>query len=296
MKTEASWLSGATIRPCDVCGAQLDASHLDPGRNGPLCAFCGAELPPDRPMGELDRDRSPTGLGAILQTAREDRGESLQHVARVTRIREGYLQALEDGEASFEPYPGRIYGRFFVRQYAEHLGLEPEPLVREFDRDAAPAVTPEPPRPLERRVPRPRLWALAAAVVLVGLLAATALIERPDTAPATLPPAGAAIASPGAASTPPPDSPSRPTGIRSVLSITAPSWVRAAVDGRVVIAGKTLPPGRVVRLNGGRRLDLTLGNAGGVRLVVNGERIATGGSGDVVRLSFVWRGGRLVRL
>jgi uncharacterized protein DUF4115 len=45
-----------------------------------------------------------------------------------------------------------------------------------------------------------------------------------------------------------------------------------------------------VRLRADRRLELTLGNAGGVRLIVNGKRIATGTTADVVDLSLVLRG------
>jgi hypothetical protein len=40
-------------------------------------------------------------------------------------------------------------------------------------------------------------------------------------------------------------------------------------------------------------LDLTLGNAAGAILTVNGRRIATGGHGAVVDLSFSWRHGGL---
>lgn len=267
--------------------------------SGSLCAFCGAEQSTEPPTVGRDRDRVSTDLGTALQTGGEDRGESIEHVARVTRIRECYLQALEDGGTSFEPYPGRVYGRFFLRQYAEYLGLDPGPLVRAFDRDGGPTVTEErPPRRLERRPPRPRRWALAAAVVLVGLLIGSAFLDRdrPASAPAALPPAGSPSSLPSTVSKPSPGLPSNPEGIRAVVTITAPSWVRAMVDGRAAISGKTLLPGRVVRLNGRWTLDLTLGNAGGVRLVVNGRRIATGGSGDVVRLSFVRRADRVVRL
>jgi hypothetical protein len=44
-----------------------------------------------------------------------------------------------------------------------------------------------------------------------------------------------------------------------------------------------------------RTLDLTLGNAGGVQLVVNGRPISTGSAGEVVHVSFALRRGQVVQ-
>jgi hypothetical protein len=43
-------------------------------------------------------------------------------------------------------------------------------------------------------------------------------------------------------------------------------------------------------------LLLTLGNAGGVDLVVNGRPVGTGAAGEVVRLSFTLEGGEVTEL
>jgi hypothetical protein len=61
-------------------------------------------------------------------------------------------------------------------------------------------------------------------------------------------------------------------------------------DGEVVAAA-TLPPGTSVTYRAHRSLELILGNAGGVRLLVDGERVPTGTSGEVVHLTFRWRDG-----
>jgi cytoskeleton protein RodZ len=82
------------------------------------------------------------------------------------------------------------------------------------------------------------------------------------------------------------------TGIRAVLRFTAPCWVQATVDGNVVMT-ETVPEGKIIRLRAERRLDLILGNAGGLRLTINGKAVATGDAGEVVRLSLVWKNGRL---
>jgi hypothetical protein len=56
---------------------------------------------------------------------------------------------------------------------------------------------------------------------------------------------------------------------------------------------ETVPEGKILRLRAERRLDLILGNAGGLRLTINGKAVGTGDAGEVVRLSFVWKDGRL---
>jgi hypothetical protein len=71
------------------------------------------------------------------------------------------------------------------------------------------------------------------------------------------------------------------------------TWVGAVVDGRQM-------PGRIYEssqrhtFSAKHTLDLVLGNAGGVRLILNGKRIPTGGGpGDVVRLAIAFENGKV---
>jgi cytoskeleton protein RodZ len=65
------------------------------------------------------------------------------------------------------------------------------------------------------------------------------------------------------------------------LRATNRVWVRATVDGRVAYEG-TLLRGDRRRFTGRRAVDLRLGNAGGVRLVVDGQdRGVPGRSGQL---------------
>lgn len=63
-------------------------------------------------------------LGSWLKSARENRNETLDDVARVTRIGKNYLEALEEGSAA--KLPSQAYTKGFIRLYASHLGLSPE--------------------------------------------------------------------------------------------------------------------------------------------------------------------------
>lgn len=81
-----------------------------------------------------DNDGKPAGgaqllaVGRWLQAAREQKGESLDAVSRVTRIGKSYLEAIEEGAAA--RLPSQAYYRGFIRLYAAHLGLSPDDAVR----------------------------------------------------------------------------------------------------------------------------------------------------------------------
>jgi cytoskeleton protein RodZ len=69
-------------------------------------------------------------VGSLLREARERRGQDLSFVANALRIRQPYLQAIEDGRS--EDLPGSTYAVGFVRGYAEFLGLDSKEIVRRF--------------------------------------------------------------------------------------------------------------------------------------------------------------------
>lgn len=69
-------------------------------------------------------------LGLMLRRQRECRGVSLQDIADTTKISPALLADLERGDLSRWP-PG-LYGRAFLRSYAEAVGLEPHDVVSAF--------------------------------------------------------------------------------------------------------------------------------------------------------------------
>jgi cytoskeleton protein RodZ len=239
---------------------------------------------------------APIELSA-LREAREERGISLERAAADSRIAAVYLRALEEG-SPLEEFPGPAYARFFVRDYARYLGIPEHAALRAFESVYGDAV--EPPRGLPQstieRQPR-RLWAralvLASVAALVALGITSSLGHRPRTPSA---PNGARPAtSPRAASPSPSPSPSPRAvgGIEAALAVKARCWVDATGDGAVLIS-ETLSPGRTVTLRAKKTLHVVLGNGGGVVLRVNGKIVATGRPGQVVQLTFTWRGGRVV--
>ncbi|HZV82470.1 MAG TPA: helix-turn-helix domain-containing protein, partial [Geobacteraceae bacterium] len=75
----------------------------------------------------MDNNADFSSVGNWLRGVRESRGESLDDVARVTRIGKGYLEAIELGE--MHKLPSEAYTRGFVRLYATHLGLSGDEAV-----------------------------------------------------------------------------------------------------------------------------------------------------------------------
>jgi cytoskeleton protein RodZ len=232
-----------------------------------------------------------------LGDARERRGESLDQVAEVTGIRRKYLEELESGSGWFDPYPGRVYGRFFLREYAEYLGLDPAPLLDAFDGEAEAGPTQA---PTEGRTLRPRrsspsnaLVAIAALVCLLALLGSSAILRGADR---DSPAFGPADVVPhvrrhdGGAHAPAERGPVQ--RIRAVATVSDRSWIEALSDGEAIYRA-TAPEGSVLTFRADRRLELILGNAGGVALVVNGQPEPTGSAGQVIHLRFDLRGSRV---
>ncbi len=77
-----------------------------------------------------DQEARPDDFGKYLREAREARGVSLRELSVTTKISMTVLQALEANNVA--QVPGGIFGRSFVRAYAEEVGLDPETTVTAF--------------------------------------------------------------------------------------------------------------------------------------------------------------------
>ena len=107
-------------------------------------------------------------VGLFLRLLRERAGLTVQEAAAQVRIREAYIQAIEDDR--FESLPGRAYAQGFVRAYAEFLGADVESTARAAIEDIGklPSALPIAPASLKRNV-RPRAAPLAAAAICLAL-------------------------------------------------------------------------------------------------------------------------------
>src|SRR6202789_2021938 len=71
-------------------------------------------------------------IGSTLREARMRAHIDITEVEARTKIRAKYLRALENEE--WDPLPGPVYVKSFVRTYGDFLGLDSRLLVDEFKR------------------------------------------------------------------------------------------------------------------------------------------------------------------
>jgi transcriptional regulator with XRE-family HTH domain len=135
-------------------------------------------------------------FGRRLKDQRERHGVTLETIAATTKISASLLAALERGDVS--AWPGGIFRRAFVREYATAIGVAPEPLVAEFAKlfpdqgtVAEIAVVPQPTSELRltfagdaRAVTMATVARFIVAVVEVSLIVAVSLavawVQRVD--------------------------------------------------------------------------------------------------------------------
>jgi cytoskeleton protein RodZ len=262
---------------------------------------------------------SAAPLGSALRAVREQQGRSLADVSGSINLRETVVAAMERDD--FTLCGGDVYARGHIRAYARLLGTDPAPLLRSYEeRSGVPApgarvaLLTDDDVPLERRRPNWPLLAGAALTVVVALLGWQLVDElngpaRPteQVAPAglgTTPPATGAASGPATPSPSPtstaavPGATSAPTAaptsapvsrdrVAVALRIIGASWVEVRdAQGRTVWSG-LLGKGDAKKFSDTSPLRLTLGNAGGVELTVNGTSLGLAGkAGEVKRLTF----------
>jgi cytoskeleton protein RodZ len=246
----------------------------------------------------------PTGVGAALRRTRESRGISLHQIAAATKLSPAALEAIERDDIS--RLPGGIFTRAFVRAYAKELGIDPEHTLHDFlaqfpDRQVEPHVA-QPAVPAE---PAVASYDAARIIVPLGILIVPVAFgilwltygvkpESPDAHDALA--AGDRVATPSldvAPATPlsVADAPryasdaeamSPSNDLTIIIDTDRTCWVAAAADGRPVVS-RLLGAGERTVLRGAREVTLKVGDAGAVRLQVNGETgRRLGGPGQVV--------------
>jgi transcriptional regulator with XRE-family HTH domain len=132
-------------------------------------------------MADGDQDRlHGSAIGERLRVAREEKGLSLEDVARQTRIPVRHLEHIERGE--WAALPAATYSVGFAKSYATVVGLDPAPIGTELRQELGLARTTSGPaaayyEPADpARVP-PRSVAIIAAALIV-LLAVGYMVWR----------------------------------------------------------------------------------------------------------------------
>ena len=241
----------------------------------------------------------PSGprFGDELRRERTVREVTLEEISAATKISLRLLSALERSDLARLPAP--VFTRGFIRAYCLHLGLDPVEKVNtylaEVQTGAAPAAVGKP--SAGSRFLRGRrstagtiLGGVTAVLLLLGLIASPD--RRPDTSRssgvARVEPVSFKNVSPSNEPTPliredAPEILSSAGGIALVLEFDESSWIEISADGEKIFGG-LVTAGESRRFEAQKGFRVTLGNAGGVRVSVDGRPVERlGRPGEVVR-------------
>ena len=246
-------------------------------------------------------------VGADLARAREQRGLSVEDVSNATRIRGGLIRAIEADD--FDPCGGAVYARGHIRGIARVVGIDPEPLVAEFDRSHVeePVPVPVPNQPTdpdlvaraERRRPN---WtaAMAAALLVICALAGYGIYQNSTSnkpaanandlptvpAPSTTTPSPL---TPTVTSSPPPSSVAMvpPRDAVVLIRVTGTkTWLQVETLTHQVLFSAILNHGDAKTFRDAHGLTLVIGNAPAVQLVADNQDFGVPrSSGNVARVT-----------
>jgi transcriptional regulator with XRE-family HTH domain len=237
----------------------------------------------------------PARVGAALRQAREARRLTLEEVERSTRFTARQLRAVEEGGGP--DLPPQPYTRGAVVAYAALLGLDGEAAAREWGRGLAEH---EGGRRSIFRVPvRSRSswrdWAvpLACACGTAAYLAFGPAFRPPSAELPELPlgrraePPSEPQPAPEVSGEPPAGVAPAGLGFPVTLRSEGSTWIEVAVDGAEP-RRQDLLPGQLLELRARQRLGLALGDAGLVRIAVNGRELGFIGEKGEIRRGIVF--------
>jgi cytoskeletal protein RodZ len=254
-------------------------------------------------------------VGRILRSARERQGRAVAEIAKELCLTQQYLRAIEDDDV--KALPGTFFYKNFVRQYAAVVGVKEAEIRPGIEALTAAGEQPVPAGSLAQPPVRPmdpivadnnrhyfastRMGVSVAGLVAV-LLACSGFYawwSRPAEAaankPRPLPPvihqavSQAAQQNPQTATiqvTAEAQTQTTVDGINQVvlnLSATEKTWLSITSEGKRLFSG-FLEPSQTKTLTGVEAARMTVGNAGGIEVRLNGKPIGPIGKSGQVRV------------
>lgn len=244
-------------------------------------------------------------FGEELRREREVRGISLKEISDATKISKRFLEAIERNDHKTLPAP--VFTRGFVREYARYLGLNSEEIVNRYNFAAAGddrieksvhlerLVHLPPPREMPRqsipppyaRIDRNVYITLAIVIALIGVSWWAIRFKRQQREAARIESnvAQIPIATPPPTNTAPPTPPApKDDTLRLTIETRADSYIALEVDGKSVFAD-VMKGGERQTFEGKEQFRFrTIGNAGGLILYLNDNRLPPlGDEGEVVK-------------
>jgi cytoskeletal protein RodZ len=231
-------------------------------------------------------------IGDALAQARNQAGLTVTQVSQRTCIRETIIRGIEHGD--FSACGGDFYARGHIRSIARVVGIDPEPLIHEYDAThgspqairAADVFEPATPIKIKERRRGPN-WSIAMVIVLAllvgyGVYRAVRAVDSPHSGT----PAAAADhqsshhkAKPAASPTPS----STPTAVSHTLVIHLTAiedcWVEFTRPDGAYLTQAYVVAGGARTWTFHHKVSMQIGNPGGILLSVNGKNRNLGPQG-----------------
>ena len=218
-------------------------------------------------------------VGEILKKRREELGRDLREISNTLKIKHAYLKAIEDGDRGM--LPAEVYVKGYIHEYARILDLDPESVINEYASEASP---PAPERSTLPRLEADRKRSFGARhpiilllFVLVIVIAAFALFSPSGEKTAVVIPAAEVQ------KTSPQNSEAKGYDLEALATDT--TWLLVTID-KTDSQEILMKPGDTVKWHARNGFFLKIGNAGGVKLVLNGKEVGKlGEEGEVVKIN-----------
>jgi hypothetical protein len=243
-------------------------------------------------------------LGSLIAQARKSAGLSVEDLSESTKIRSVLLREIESD--NFKNCGGETYTRGHLRNIAIKLGVEPQVFLVAFEDEQMQADRSIKEMLVENNVMKKPEEALkvswkvlatisVASLFVVGLaqiiISNTASVDIPEPiASVSASPSETAETAPVATEQTPTEQATVSTGTGVTLIVSAEranSWLFVSdASGRTLFSGQ-IARGVTKTFSTDVSLNLKVGNAGGVDLTVNGNKVdSIGGDGEVVSVSY----------
>jgi len=258
-------------------------------------------------------------VGRILRSARERQGREVAEIADELCLTQQYLRAIEEDDV--KSLPGTFFYKNFVKQYAAIVGVKDaeiregiEALTATAEEPALPGTPGKPPvRPMDpivadsnRRYFANAKLGFSVGGLIVVLMACSGFYAwwmRPKEVAVAKPRPLSAVVQPApvAVTVSAQNPPSAPTaavqvtaeaqtqtvdGINQVvlnLAATEKTWLSITSEGKRIFSG-FLEPSQTKTLTGLDAARMTVGNAGGINVLLNGKPIGPIGKSGQVRV------------
>jgi cytoskeleton protein RodZ len=266
-------------------------------------------------VGELVMDL----IGDTLRRARVRQGLRLEQVAAKTKIGSHFLHAMEQNR--FENLPGGLFTRSFLRQYTHILGLNEDEIITALKEQFEEPPLNLPVLPLQRGSSRiPQLpafgWLLVTIIVCGGVCilwenvsrslpvakatSAPKLVEETGLKPrlnqvAPVDTTAGNLAALGQSRVDASALGPQPEGtVHALFTATEAVWISVKSGGTPVFTGM-LADKQSKEFESSGKMTVLVGNAGGLRVLVNGTPVAPiGAHGEVQQLVLTAKGAQIV--